>query len=109
MTVSLTNTLGRLQVFVLPHETYCEALGKCACELRDARSGTRIPGSLTLPTGETIDELPDAILSVRDVRAAHHRGALVVKRVVPRPPEPASSQIPAPELNANSKKGKRGG
>ena len=30
MTVSLTNTSNRCQVFVLAHETYCKALGECA-------------------------------------------------------------------------------
>ena len=109
MTVSLTNTLGRLQVFVLAHETYCEAFGKCGCELRDARSGTRIPGSLTLPSGATIDGLPDAVLSARDVRAAHQRGALSVKRSVASSPESLPTSGPARRPSLNSKKGKRGG
>ena len=42
MTVSLTNTSNRCQVFVLAHETYCKALGECACDVEQGRAPRRL-------------------------------------------------------------------
>ena len=47
MTVSLTNTSNRCQVFVLAHETYCKTLGQCACDLEQGRASRRTPRSTT--------------------------------------------------------------
>ncbi len=66
MTVSLTNTSNRCQVFVLAHETYCKAVGECACDVEQGRSARRTPRSLTLASGVTSTELDDALLSVPD-------------------------------------------
>jgi hypothetical protein len=109
MTVSLTNTLGRMQIFVLPHETYCQALGKCACEVEHGRVARRIPSSLTLPAGATVAGLPEAILSVRDVVAAHRRGALGVARRAPRTAERLPPAPPVAQPKTRSTRRKRGG
>lgn len=94
MTVSLTNTSSRCQVFVLAHETYCKALGECACEVEQGRAPRRTPRSLTLATGVTSSALDDAVLAVPDVVRAIRRGELAVKRHVAEPTRPAHSTTP---------------
>ncbi len=96
MTVSLTNTSNRCQVFVLAHETYCKALGECACDVEQGRSARRTPRSLTLATGVTSTELDDALLSVPDVVRAVRRGELAVKRHVAEASRPALPMTPTP-------------
>ena len=96
MTVSLTNTSNRCQVFVLAHETYCKALGECACDVEQGRSARRTPRSLTLTTGVTSPELDDAVLTVPDVVRAVRRGELAVKRHVAEPSRPALPMTPTP-------------
>ena len=99
MTVSLTNTSGRCQVFVLAHEVYCKALGNCACDLVQGRAARRIPRSLTLAAGLIAPELEDAVLTVPEVVGAVRRGELVVKRHVVEPPRraaSATSTVPTP-------------
>ena len=80
MTVSLTNTSGRCQVFVLAHETYCKALGGCACTQEPGRGGRRVASSLTLAAGVTVPRQPEAVLSVPVVVRAVRRGELAVQR-----------------------------
>lgn len=89
MTVSLTNTSGRCQVFVLAHETYCRARGACACDVGEGRGARRTATSLTLASGVTSPELDDAVLAVPEVVRAARRGELTVKRHVEEPPRPA--------------------
>ena len=96
MTVSLTNTSNRCQVFVLAHETYCKALGECACDVEPGRAPRRTPRSLTLATGVTSSALDDAVLVVPDVVRAVRRGELAVKRHVAEPARPALSTTPTP-------------
>ncbi len=96
MTVSLTNTSNRCQVFVLAHETYCKALSECACEVQQGRAPRRSPRSLTLATGVTSPALEDAVLAVPDVVRAIRRGELAVKRHVAEPSRPALPMTPTP-------------
>lgn len=96
MTVSLTNTSNRCQVFVLAHETYCKALGECACEVEQGRAPRRTPRSLTLTTGVTSPALDDAVLAVPDVVRAVRSGELAVKRHVAEPSRPALPMTPTP-------------
>lgn len=94
MTVSLTNTAGRCQVFVLSHEAFCAAHGSCRCSLEPGRSGRRLPTSLTLVAGNTVSQLPDAVLAVPEVVRAVRRGELAVTRAAPEraaSPEPDST------------------
>ncbi len=92
MTVSLTNTSNRCQVFVLAHESYCQALGACACSLEPGRGARRLARSLTLAAGTTSPEQDDAVLAVPEVVRAARRGELAVKRHV------AALAAPAPRL-----------
>jgi hypothetical protein len=94
VTISLTNTSGRCQVFVLAHEVYCKALGNCACDLGQGRAARRISRSLTLAAGLTAPELDDAVLAVPEVVRAVRRGELAVKRHVAEPPRPAAARAP---------------
>ena len=87
MTVTLTNTSSRLQAFDLPHHTYCQALGHCACT---RTAVTRICQSITLPAGRSRSGLPEAVLSVPGVAFALERGRLRLTRResahTPKPP-----------------------
>ncbi len=68
MSVTLTNQSKRMQVFLLPHGEYCGPAGACTCVFR--HDGARLAGSLTIPVGVSMSELPDAILGVSSVARA---------------------------------------
>ena len=117
MTVSLTNTSGRCLVFVLAHETYCQALGDCRCEVEQGRRARRTAKSLTLASGLTSPALDDAVLSIPDVVRAVKRGDLAVKRHAPELPKPVVAATPTPTTTSlaevirpdvKAKKNKRG-
>ena len=117
MTVSLTNTRGRCLVFVLAHETYCQALGDCRCEVEQGRRARRTAKSLTLASGLTSPALDDAVLTIPEVVRAVKRGDLSVKRHVPERPLPALVATKAPittslaeviRPDVKAKKNKRG-
>lgn len=80
MTVSLTNTSRRCQVFVLAHERYCKALGSCGCDRQPRLKGQRLARSITIPSGQTRSNLPSAILQLPEVMRAARRGEVAVKR-----------------------------
>lgn len=79
MSISLTNASRRCLVFVLAHDKFCVASGRCRCTGGDRP----VPTSLTLATGVTIDELDDAVLSVPEVIRAVREGALSASRGAP--------------------------
>ena len=117
MTVSLTNTSRRCLVFVLAHETYCQALGECRCEVEQGRRTRRTANSLTLASGLTSPALDDAVLTIPEVVRAVKRGDLSVKRHVPELPKPAVVATKAPtttslaeviRADVKAKKNKRG-
>ena len=117
MTVSLTNTSGRCLVFVLAHETYCQALGDCRCEVEQGRRARRTAKSLTLASGVTSPALDDAVLTIPEVVRAVKRGDLSVKRHVPERALPAVVATNAPTITTSlevirpdvkAKKNKRG-
>ena len=115
MTVSLTNTSGRCLVFVLAHETYCQALGECRCEVEQGRRARRTAKSLTLASGLTSPALDDAVLTIREVVRAVKRGNLSVKRHVPELPKPVvvattttTSLAEVIRADVKAKKNKRG-
>ncbi len=75
MSVAITNTSRRCQVFVLAHDVYCAALGRCAC-----RAGTRrVASSLTIASGVTVS-VDDAVLAVPELARSVREGSLSVKR-----------------------------
>ena len=117
MTVSLTNTSGRCLVFVLAHETYCQALGDCRCEVEQGRRARRTAKSLTLASGLTSPALDDAVLTIPEVVRAVKRGDLSVKRHALELPKPALVATKAPittslaeviRPDVKAKKNKRG-
>ena len=73
MTIRLKNTTRRMQVFVLLHEHHCAALGRCTCDVR--KDGRRLPTSLTLPAGDTV-ETTEAALRLPVVRNALRAGEI---------------------------------
>lgn len=76
MNISLTNTSRRCLVFVLAHDVFCVASGRCRCAV-----GARpIPTSLTLAAGATVDGLEEAVLAVPAVIRAIRDGALAANR-----------------------------
>lgn len=79
MTVSLTNTSRRCLVFVLAHDEFCVANGRCRCV-----PGTRpVPTSLTVAAGVTVDGLDEAVLAIPAVIRAIRDGALAANRGAP--------------------------
>jgi hypothetical protein len=79
VTVSITNTSRRCLVFVLAHDVFCVAQGRCLC----APGARPVPTSLTLATGVTVDGLDDAVLTVPEVVRAIRDGALAANRGAP--------------------------
>ena len=76
MSISLTNTSRRCLVFVLAHDVFCVASGRCRC----TRGDRPVPGSLTLATGVTVEGLDEAVLIVPEVIRAIRDGALSASR-----------------------------
>ncbi|MCP3163176.1 hypothetical protein [Myxococcus qinghaiensis] len=107
MSVTLTNALGRLVTFLLPHESYCVARGECACGVQPGRGGRRLPSSLTLATGVSLEDVPEAALCVPAVAASIRRGEVALKRQAPTAPS-SSPPSAAPEVSARASRKKRG-
>ena len=78
MSVTLTNQSKRMQVFLLLHDEYCAPAGACTCVLR--HDGVRLPGSLTIPVGAAMSDLPDAILAVPSVARAMGEATVKAER-----------------------------
>ena len=76
MSISLTNTSRRCLVFVLAHDVFCVANGRCRC----APGARTVPTSLTIAAGVTIDGLDEAVLVVPAVIRAIRDGALAANR-----------------------------
>lgn len=108
MSVTLTNALRRLVTFLLPHESYCVARGACACSLQPGRGGRRLPSSLTLATGVTLEDVPEAVLSVPAVAAAIRRGDVILKRRATASFSDSSPLPPQPESSVRVSRKKRG-
>ena len=80
MSVSLTNTTHRMQIFHLLHGQYCAALGTCACVVLPGRESRRVAASFTLPARGTAAGLADAVLELAQVERAIRAGAIKVQR-----------------------------
>lgn len=109
MTVILINRARRMKVFTFAHAAYCVALGCCDCTVVDRRSGRRVPKSLTLATGASSAELPEAVLQLPDVVRAVASGELGVERIAPKPKpkttraERSSFESPKPRTRKGSR------
>ncbi len=101
MTITLTNSSGRLKTFTLPHESYCKARGRCACAMTPGRDARRVPSSLTLAADARLEGVDEAVLAVPEVERALRAGELCVERKPPPPTRPVS-----PDPN-NRRAGKR--
>ena len=67
-----------MKVYNLPHDTYCKALGRCACT---RFQGKRVCSSLTIPAGGFQKELPEAVLYVAEVLRDVGTGVLRANRI----------------------------
>jgi hypothetical protein len=95
MTVTLVSTARRLAVFVLLHDSYCDALGRCACARR--RDGVRLPTALSVAARLRVTDLPDAVLAVPAVALAVREGSLRVERCAVAAPAPTVLPDGGPE------------
>lgn len=100
MTITLINATRRMKVINLPHASYCEALGHCACAA--GNSGKPTAASLTLPAGSRSAGIHDAVLQLPDVARDIRAGELRVRREVP-PPQPKSRSRKAPRRTGRKK------
>lgn len=106
--LTLSNRSGRMLVFVLDHDSFCSATGRCECRVeRLGRRRLRVARSLTVPAGAAIADLPEAVLSVPPVARALASGELTARRAAPAPLAVAES-APAtePQTTARKKRGR---
>ena len=96
MTLTLENQSGRLRVYLLPHEPYCAALGRCACTFTSDRHSRRLASSLTLATGVTV-ETEEAVLSVPEIASALRAGDLRLSRKPKMEEDPFSLSGTSPD------------
>lgn len=80
--IALKNTQRRMLAFNLPHESYCRALGACACrvvrrmDMPESVPGRRVCASLTVLATATARDLPRAVLAVPEIARAVADGTL---------------------------------
>ena len=96
MSVTLINTTRRMKVINLPHATYCEARGMCACQTRGAQ---RLAAAITLPAQGSATGLDDAVLGVPAVARAVRVGELRVQHEA-KAGEPPSPTDPTPKTRS---------
>ena len=104
MTIAITNTSGRIKVINLSHQTYCEALGSCQCQHVPGTRGIRLPSSLTIPTGATVTNLPEAVLALPEVARAVCAGQLSIRHSRPSPTKGAKSETKKPRKSSKKKR-----
>ena len=106
--LTLSNRSGRMLVFVLDHDSFCSALGRCECRVeRLGRRRLRVARSLSIPAGAAAGDLPDALIAVPTVARALANGELAARRTASRPsaiaePAPAAE----PRTAARKKRGR---
>ncbi len=88
MSLTLINRSGRCLALNLPHAEVCtEARGFCVT--LPGRPPRRVAGSITLPAGQALTDLPDALLGAAAVRALARSGDLEVRHA---PTKPSSNE-----------------
>ena len=100
MNITLINATRRMKVVNLPHEVYCEALGRCACG--HGPGGRKLAASLTLPAGGATSDLDEAVLLAPDVARDVKAGELRVRRDAPAP-KPKTKSRKAPRRTGRKK------
>ncbi|MFH0902226.1 MAG: hypothetical protein V2A73_16460 [Pseudomonadota bacterium] len=107
-TVTFINTSGRMKAFALPHETYCQARGSCACTIQqdlNARTTRRVASSLTLAANARLEGLSEAVLAVPEIERALRTGNLRVERKRADSTGPSCSDPIARPRGSKSKRG----
>jgi len=92
MTITLINSTRRIAVINLNHDVYCEAKGTCACGLQGGKHHAR---AVTIPAGESVTDLDEAVLTLPDVIRAVRAGELRVRRQAPPPKPKTNSRKPS--------------
>lgn len=87
MTITLINASRWIAVINLTHDVYCEAKGTCVCTLQ---GGKRHARAVTIPAGESVTDLDEAVLILPEVIHAIRKGDLRVRRQAP-PPKPMTN------------------
>lgn len=87
MTITLINASRWIAVINLTHDVYCEAKGTCVCMLQ---GGKRHARAVTIPAGESVTDLDEAVLILPEVIHAIRKGDLRVRRQAP-PPKPMTN------------------
>jgi hypothetical protein len=96
VSVTLINTTRRMKVINLPHASYCEARGSCACQTRGAQ---RLAAAITLPAQGSATGLDDAVLGVPAVARAVRVGELRVQQEA-KAGEPPAPTDPTPKTRS---------
>ena len=78
--ISLTNKTKRIKTYVLPHELYCKALGRCVCTTYIGGTKPRTSSSITIVSGTTVSGLPQEVLQLPKIAQAIKQGELRVQR-----------------------------
>ena len=92
MTITLINASRRIAVINLTHDIYCDSKGTCVCGLQ---GGKRHARAVTIPAGESVTDLDEAVLTLPDVIRAVRAGELRVRRQAPPPKPKTNSRKPS--------------
>ena len=105
MSLTLINRSGRCLALNLPHAEVCTA-ERCSCVTLPGRPPRRVAGSITLPAGQALTDLPDELLGAAEVRALARSGDLEVRHTPTKPSsnEPREPDAP-PSKPARRKRG----
>ena len=105
MSLTLINRSGRCLALNLPHAEVCTE-ARCFCVTLPGRPPRRVAGSITLPAGQALTDLPDALLGAAAVRALARSGELEVRHA---PTKPSSNEPSEPDaLSSKRARRKRG-
>ena len=91
MSITLINASRRIAIINLAHDTYCKSLGSCVCSVQGPRRHAR---AVTIPAGESVADLDEAVLTLPDVIRAIRAGELRVRRQPPPPKPKTNSRKP---------------
>ena len=91
MSITLINNTRRMMVINLVHDIYCEALGTCICTVTKGKQHAR---AVTIPAGESVTDLNEAVLTMPEVLRAVRKGELRVRRQAPPSKPKTSSRKP---------------